>query len=125
MIGVVLAAALAFGAGPGASSSGATSDDRAVERGLPDGPGRTVLEEKCIACHGADYVTQQRLTSAQWQRTVDKMRKFGARLSDDDAKVLSGYLAQHWPVGKPEHAPAPVNTPAAAVTPPSSEKHVK
>ncbi len=73
---------------------------------LPDEPGRTVVQSKCVICHTQDYVTQQRLTPGQWQKTVEKMRKFGAPLTDDEVKLVSEYLGRHWTVDLPEPIPA-------------------
>ena len=102
MIPLLLAASLAAAPGPADA--------------LPDGPGRAVLQAKCLMCHTGDYVTQQRLTPVQWQRTVEKMRKFGSPMTDDEVKVLSDYLAQNWPLDVPERRPAPVKAPAGAVS---------
>ena len=62
-----------------------------------------------------DYVTQQRLTPKQWQGTVEKMRRFGSPLTDDEVKLLSAYLARYWTVDLPERRPAPVKPPPGAL----------
>jgi hypothetical protein len=82
---------------------------------LPESPAKGIVLTKCQICHTADYVTQQRLTPAQWQATVAKMRKLGSPLTDDEVKVLSEYLAQHWTLGVPERSPKPVRAPADLV----------
>jgi hypothetical protein len=86
-----------------------------VEGKLPDAPGKVLVETKCLICHSREYVTQQRLTPAQWTATVAKMRKFGSPLSDEEVPVLSEYLGRYWTVELPERAPKPVRAPRGAV----------
>lgn len=100
MIATVLVVAMTLGASPAAGRG------ESAEPTLPAGPGAAVLREKCLLCHSADYATQQRLTAAQWQRTLEKMRKFGASLTVDEGNVLAEYLAGAWPVGTPDQRPA-------------------
>ena len=73
-----------------------------VEGQFPDEPGRELVQGKCLLCHSGEYVTQQRLTEPQWQRTVDKMRKFGTPANDDEAKVIVAYLARYWTPSLPQ-----------------------
>ncbi len=82
---------------------------------LPEDPGKQILQAKCLICHTADYVTQQRLTPAQWRSTVEKMRKFGSPLADDDIKVLTDYLARNWTADLPDPPRKPVRPPAGAL----------
>jgi cytochrome c5 len=113
--GMLVAALLA--AEPEAAAAGPRVETTALLAGkLPDGPGKAVLQAKCVICHSDDYVVQQRLTPAQWQAEVAKMRKFGAPIGDDEAKVLSEYLGRTWTVDLPERTPPkPVRTPRGAV----------
>ena len=116
MIPTILVASLVLGVEPADAKPVAPANQAALLAGkLPDEPGRAVLQGKCLTCHTADYVTQQRLTSKQWQGTVEKMRRFGAPLTDDEVKVLSEYLGRHWTVDLPQRQPAPVKPPAGAI----------
>jgi hypothetical protein len=63
---------------------------------LPDAPEMEVVNAQCRICHSLDYLTQQRLTDAGWKKAIDKMRKFGANLSDADAAALVTFVAKHW-----------------------------
>ncbi len=54
---------------------------------------RTLAAESCLVCHGAEMLTQQRLTLKQWQGTVKKMRGWGAVLTDEEADLLARHLA--------------------------------
>jgi len=79
---------------------------------LPDDPARPLVQGKCTLCHTADYITQQRLTEPAWQRTVDKMRKFGTPATDEEAKAMVAYLARYWTADLP-----PPRSPRAALPP--------
>ena len=77
-----------------------------LEGKIPDGPERTLLRAKCLICHSTDYVTQQRLTIGQWQKTVEKMKRWGAPISDDEMKILVAWLARTWTTDLPERRSA-------------------
>ena len=120
MTTALLLLAVVLGAGPSdekPSAVGSTPD--LVAGKLPDDPARALLRGKCLICHSADYVTQQRLTPAQWQKTVEKMRKFGAPMNDAEAEHLASYLGRNWTVELPERRPAPVRAPRSAVSAPA------
>lgn len=112
---LVLAALLSAGPAAAAQPAPGKAQEAIVAGKLPESPAKKVVLTKCQICHTADYVTQQRLTPAQWQATVVKMRKLGSPLTDDEVKLLSEYLAQHWAVGVPERPPSPVRAPANLV----------
>jgi hypothetical protein len=64
---------------------------------LPDADPMTgVVSAQCVICHSLDYLTQQRLGEAGWKKTVEKMRKFGANLSDQEAGAVVSYAARYW-----------------------------
>ncbi|MDP2341989.1 MAG: hypothetical protein Q8O67_13610 [Deltaproteobacteria bacterium] len=92
-------------------------DDALLTGVLPPGPERELALGRCSICHSEQYLTQQRLTPAQWQKTVDKMRKWGAPLSDDEGARLALWLGRHYPVDLPERRSAVKPAPAGAVTP--------
>ncbi len=117
MTSLLVLAVLLSGAPAGEGDAAPAKPGQAalVEGKLPDEPARAVLQARCLICHTADYVTQQRLTPGQWLKTVEKMRKFGAPLTDDEVKPLADYLGRHWTVDLPERRPAPVPPPAGSV----------
>lgn len=47
----------------------------------------------CLSCHEADIIEQQKLTPAGWTRTVEKMMRWGAAVSDADKQPLIDFLA--------------------------------
>lgn len=111
-----LAMSLLLASAPEAPAAApAARDEEGLLAGkLPDDAARPLVRGKCFTCHSADYVTQQRLTPAQWERTVDKMRKYGAAMTDDEARAISSYLARSWTADLPERRPTPVEAPPGA-----------
>ena len=67
-------------------------------QGLPEGPGKSVFENTCGGCHGADIVIGQTGTRDVWQDTVDSMRGRGALGSDEDFKTIVSYLTKYFGV---------------------------
>ncbi len=51
-----------------------------------------LLRETCETCHEQDLIRQQRLTRAQWDRELNKMIGWGARVNADDREILLDYL---------------------------------
>lgn len=70
---------------------------------LPAGSGKDVVTKRCLVCHDADIITQQRLTRAGWGRSVDKMVRWGAVVESSERDPMLDYLAAHF-------APAPVSS---------------
>jgi quinohemoprotein amine dehydrogenase alpha subunit-like protein len=60
---------------------------------LPVGVGADVVRAKCVLCHEADLIVQQRLSRAGWTREVDKMIRWGAVVNDAEKEALVSYLA--------------------------------
>ncbi|HEX5062416.1 MAG TPA: cytochrome c [Kofleriaceae bacterium] len=64
---------------------------------LPEGaPETDLVNAQCRICHSVEYLTQQRLGEAAWKKTIDKMRKFGAVLTDEQAASLVAFAAHYW-----------------------------
>jgi cytochrome c5 len=63
---------------------------------LPAGPGREVVAARCITCHEADLIMQQRLSRAAWGRSVDKMLRWGATVDPSEREPMLDYLAAHF-----------------------------
>ena len=62
----------------------------------PPGPGLTIVQERCSACHSATTVFGQRRTPDDWAATVQLMVDRGADLSADEQSVVIGYLLQNY-----------------------------
>jgi len=112
--------ALAAGAEPAAAPEAPAPDRAALVAGkIPDAPEKTLLEGRCLICHTLDYVTTNRLTEGQWTNVVNKMKRWGSPVADDEVKPLAAWLARHWSTDLPERASPrteapPGSTPAAA-----------
>lgn len=83
---------------PATPVSTETTKALAVKGEFPPGPEVNVFMGKCAICHSTSYIAQQRLTPAQWEKTVKKMKGWGAPLSDDEVTSLTAYFATHFPV---------------------------
>jgi cytochrome c oxidase cbb3-type subunit 3 len=70
-----------------------------------DPRGERLIIARCAVCHSADLITQQRLSRTRWQATIDKMKHWGAEISDQEADLLIGYLSARY------HPNAPANVP--------------
>jgi len=73
-----------------------------LEGEIPDDPARPLFQAKCLICHTGDYVTQQRLTEGQWQKSIEKMKRWGAPLGDDEVKTLAAWFGRTWSPDLPE-----------------------
>lgn len=58
----------------------------------PTAPPPAGFRETCLVCHGEDVIRQQRLTRAQWDREINKMAGWGARVRPEDREGLLVYL---------------------------------
>jgi cytochrome c5 len=85
---------------------------------LPDGAGAAVVQARCISCHEADLIVQQRLSRAGWEREIDKMVRWGAVVAPAERIPLVEYLSR-WFAPKPalSRAAGPSGTPASGAAP--------
>ncbi|HEY5626746.1 MAG TPA: c-type cytochrome [Nitrospira sp.] len=60
---------------------------------------------RCSVCHSADLIAQQRLPQARWVATVEKMKHWGAEISEDEATLLARYLSARYHPGAPDKLP--------------------
>jgi len=72
---------------------------------LPEGPAKALVTERCLLCHGAALIVQQKKDAAAWGRTVTQMRTWGSQIQDDDQAALVAYLAQHFGPGAARQQP--------------------
>jgi mono/diheme cytochrome c family protein len=56
--------------------------------------GKQIFDAKCLTCHEADLTEQQRLSRLGWTREVEKMRRWGAPVTDAEKEPLVDYLVQ-------------------------------
>jgi cytochrome c5 len=50
----------------------------------------------CLGCHETDIIEQQKLTPTGWTRSVEKMMRWGAAVSDAEKQPLVDYLASRF-----------------------------
>lgn len=74
----------------------------------PEGPGKAIVQQKCLFCHSGEYITGQRLKRPQWETEVKKMVKFGSPLTHEEQVVLTDYLSKHFPADLPRPEPVKV-----------------
>lgn len=64
---------------------------------LPEGAGKSLVEQACTACHTLESVTSQRATRQGWKSIVDNMIQRGASATADEQQTIVDYLAKNFP----------------------------
>lgn len=82
-------------------------------RALPADAGSDVVSAKCLGCHEADLIVQQRLGRPGWVRELDKMERWGAVLTASEKTTAADYLAKHFPPVRSADGAATAAPPAA------------
>jgi cytochrome c5 len=80
---------------------------------LPAGPGSEVLKSRCVICHESDIITSQKLSTAGWTNSVNKMVRWGSQIAQEERDVLIPYLAANF---APKPAASHANTDAGLAT---------
>lgn len=60
------------------------------------GTGAASYQRACLTCHEADIIEQQKLSRTGWTRSVEKMMRWGATVSDTEKDPLIDYLASRY-----------------------------
>lgn len=60
--------------------------------GLPDAPGKELVERACSVCHGLNYLVPSDRTVPQWRDTLGAMRTAGAQANDEEWKAIVEYF---------------------------------
>jgi sulfite oxidase len=63
---------------------------------IANGQQPSSFKNACLACHDEDVIRQQRLTRAQWDREIQKMTDWGARMRDEDRERFLDYLLSNY-----------------------------
>lgn len=58
--------------------------------------GAATYKRVCLTCHEGDIIEQQRLTPTGWTRSVEKMMRWGAAVSDAEKQSLIDHLASRF-----------------------------
>src|SRR6476660_2946938 len=75
---------------------------------LPEGAGKSTIEQACVACHALTNITRAGHSKEEWNTVLHMMVNAGAKVPPDHFPVLVDYLAKNYPAKK---------LPAAAVLP--------
>lgn len=73
----------------------------AAKADLPDGYGKTATVQVCGKCHSPERAVSLHQSDSEWEETITKMVKLGARGSDDEFDAIFVYLTQHFGPQKP------------------------
>lgn len=84
---------------------------------LPEGPEAGIAHAKCQLCHTEQYLVEQRLSPDAWKKTLAKMKKFGAPITDDEEARLATWLASLYTPELPIREAKLVERPALALPP--------
>src|SRR5688500_8622522 len=87
VVAAVLSGAMSIHAETGRRSQNPATGGRA----LPTGEGSDIADRRCLTCHGADLIAQQRLARDEWSREVDKMMAWGAAVTESERPRLLDY----------------------------------
>jgi len=80
-----------------AQVSGDASARRApYPKQLPPGEPLELIESKCLMCHSAMLITQQRKDSTGWEKTVHQMEQWGARIVPTDHDRVVAYFLKNF-----------------------------
>lgn len=102
MLSRMLIGALVLGVAGGAAMTGAQEED-VVAALAPRA--ETLILARCSVCHTPDLVAQQRLPKDRWEATVQKMRHWGAEITEEEAGLLVRFLSARYHPGAPDELP--------------------
>ena len=102
MLSRMLIGVLVLGVAGGAAMTGAQEED-VVAALAPRA--ETLILARCSVCHTPDLVAQQRLSKDRWEATVQKMRHWGAEITEEEAGLLVRFLSARYHPGAPDQLP--------------------
>jgi cytochrome c oxidase cbb3-type subunit III len=84
----------------------AQEDDLAAVSSTLAPRAQALMIARCSVCHTPDLIMQQRLSRERWEATVEKMKHWGAEISNDEGELLVRYLSARYHPGAPDQVPA-------------------
>ena len=102
MLSRMLIGVIVLGVAGGAAMTGAQEED-VVAALAPRA--ETLILARCSVCHTPDLVAQQRLPKDRWEATVQKMRHWGAEITEEEAGLLVRFLSARYHPGAPDQLP--------------------
>jgi mono/diheme cytochrome c family protein len=79
-----------------AANFGPAAPAAATPVALPSGPGKELVEARCVACHDLERVASAKRQRSQWPALVANMVSRGAVATPEEAQAISSYLASHF-----------------------------
>ena len=64
-----------------------------------------LIVARCSVCHSPDLIAQQRLPHDRWEAIVEKMKHWGAQISQEEGTVLIRYLSARYHLEAPDRLP--------------------
>ncbi len=55
---------------------------------------RGILENKCYTCHNIKIVLKAQKDKNEWDKTLDRMVNYGAKLNKEERKILIDFLTK-------------------------------
>lgn len=86
---------LGAASGPVATAPPALAAPEPAQGGLPDGPGKDVVERRCATCHALEPVLTSR-TMEEWEEVIRQMIAMGLRMPATDIQTITAYLVEHF-----------------------------
>lgn len=80
---------------PAAAAAPAPAAAAPAQGGLPDGPGKDVLQRRCGMCHALEPVLTSR-TREEWEEVIRQMIAMGLRATAPDIQTITDYLVEHF-----------------------------
>src|SRR5450631_3227886 len=65
--------------------------------GLPDGPGKDLVEAICTECHTTERIAAQQLTKHQWADKVLEMLQEAPDVKQSERDTIVEYLTKNFP----------------------------
>jgi len=56
---------------------------------------RGILEKKCYTCHNINIVLKAQKDKDEWEKTLDRMVDYGAKLNKEERKILIDFLTKN------------------------------
>jgi len=58
--------------------------------------GKALFESRCSTCHGTGRITSKKKSEIDWRSTVERMKRNGATLNDEETKLVIEHLTQKY-----------------------------
>lgn len=55
---------------------------------------KSVIEKRCYVCHNLDIVLKAKKSNDEWEKTIDRMIGYGARLNEEERDAIIKYLSE-------------------------------